>query len=59
MQTFACKDMGFECDYTATAETKEELMQQIAAHGMEVHSLTEADMTPEMMARLDSVITEA
>lgn len=59
MQTFACADMGFECDYKATAETKEELMQEIATHGMEVHGLTEADMTPEMMARLDSVIMEA
>lgn len=58
MPTFACKDMGFACDYTVSSDNKEELLQEIAQHGMEVHNLTEADMTPEMMEKVESVITE-
>jgi predicted small metal-binding protein len=50
--------MGFECDWSISSDNKEDMMKEIAAHGMEAHGLTEADMTPEMMEKVESVITE-
>lgn len=58
MSTFACKNMGFDCDWSVSSDNKEELLQEIAQHGMEAHGLTQDDMTPEMMEKVESVITE-
>lgn len=58
MATFACKDMGFECDWNISSDNKEDMMKEIAAHGMEAHGLTEADMTPEMMEKVEAAIAE-
>lgn len=58
MYHFACKDMGYDCPFTADSETKENLMMKVAEHGMSAHNLTEADMTQEMKEKAMSVITE-
>jgi len=39
MPSVRCRDVGFDCDFEADAETKEELMRKISAHAKEVHSI--------------------
>ena len=34
-----CKDVGMNCDFTAKAETTEELLQAAAAHAREAQGL--------------------
>ena len=38
-KSISCKDVGMDCDFTAHAETMEELMQAAAAHAKEAHGL--------------------
>ena len=40
---FACKDIGLQCSFTAKAKTEEELMQKIAQHAKEAHSMQQID----------------
>ena len=39
MPSFACKDIGMACGFTATAPTEAELMKKIAEHAKSVHKL--------------------
>ena len=39
MPTFACKDLGMECPFTASAPTDTELMKKIAEHAKTVHKI--------------------
>ncbi len=43
MSTFACKDIGMECGFKTSAETKDELMKNIAMHAESVHGMTKID----------------
>ena len=62
MFTFECKDMEMNCDYVATAASKEEVMDMAMAHAVEAH----ADMlqglsdeeTKGMNAKLAAAIKE-
>jgi len=56
MMTLACKDMGKDCPFVAQGETKEEVLQKLGAHAKEAHGMTDADMTPEMMQKAESLI---
>ena len=47
MFTFECIDMGIECDYVATAETKIEVMGMAKTHALEIHSDLLKDLTME------------
>ncbi|MGC1378826.1 MAG: DUF1059 domain-containing protein, partial [Anaerolineales bacterium] len=62
MMKFECKDMGMDCDFVATAETKEEVMALAMAHAAEAHGDMLKDLTPEetegMKAKLESLIGE-
>ncbi len=57
---FECKDMGMDCDYVATAVTKEEVMDMAMAHAVEAHADLLQDLTPEqteeMNSKLESLI---
>ena len=50
MQTFACKDIGMKCGFTTSANTREELMKNIATHAEKAHGMKEIDS-----ATLDAV----
>ena len=50
MEKFACKNLGLDCDFVATADTKEEVMKMAMEHGGSVHADLMKDMTPEQMA---------
>lgn len=50
MKTFICKDMGMACDFTAKAETEEELMKQVMEHGQSAHKTEMEEMAKTMSA---------
>ena len=50
MEQFACKTLGLECDFVATAASKEELMTKVMAHGGTVHADLMAGMNEAQMA---------
>ncbi|MDO8584772.1 MAG: DUF1059 domain-containing protein [bacterium] len=48
MKSFACRDMGFDCDYVATAESVEEVMTKADSHGAAVHKAAVEEMVKKM-----------
>ena len=51
-----CADVGVtDCNWSATAETKEELMTKIHEHAKE-HGFTE--VSPELLAKIDGAIKD-
>ncbi len=34
-----CRDVGFDCDGVARADTEEEVLEEVAAHARTVHNL--------------------
>lgn len=51
MEKFACKHLGIDCDFEATGDTKEEVLQKAMAHGSTVHADLMAGMTDEQSAQ--------
>jgi len=39
MPSFACKDIGMDCKFQATAPTEAELMKKITEHAKAVHKI--------------------
>ncbi len=39
-----CRDIGFDCEAVVTAESDEEVMSQVVAHGKSVHGLTDEQL---------------
>jgi predicted small metal-binding protein len=50
MEKFACKNLGLDCDFVATAATKEEVMKHAMEHGNIVHADMMKGMTEAQMA---------
>jgi predicted small metal-binding protein len=50
MEKFVCKNFVHECDFVATGETKEEVMQKAMEHGGAMHADLVKGMTEEQMA---------
>ncbi len=50
--TFACKDIGQACGFTAEDEDKNALMQKIAEHARTAHSM-------EMTKKLQNAVNKA
>jgi predicted small metal-binding protein len=50
----ACGDVVHGCGWTASAETEEELLKQVAAHAEEAHNVKE--VTPELAASVKAAI---
>ena len=55
MKTFACRDLGINCDFVATGKTDEEVAAKAKKHGKTVTGQTEADMTPELEEKIKSL----
>lgn len=55
-KTMSCRDVGPDCDFTARAETEEELMQQVAAHAGEAHGMSE--VPPELIDKVKAAIKD-
>ncbi len=57
MITYACKDVGVDCDWSASAETEEELLAKIEVHAKEAHS--DITPTPELWAAVKAAFKHA
>ncbi len=40
---FACKDIGLQCGFEATAESEDELMAKVAEHAKAAHNMQQID----------------
>jgi predicted small metal-binding protein len=49
-----CRDVGLDCDFEASGNTEEEVLQQASAHARTVHQI--ADMPPELAAKVRGAI---
>jgi predicted small metal-binding protein len=54
MVTFACKDVGMQCNFKANAKTEAELMEQIKDHAAKVHNLKE--IPPDLAQKIKGAI---
>ena len=52
-----CNSVVPGCDWTASAETEEALVQKVVAHAAEAHGVK--DVTPELAAQVKAAIKEA
>ena len=50
----ACNDVVQGCAFKASAETEDELIQQVAAHAAKDHGV--AEVTPELAAQVKAAI---
>jgi predicted small metal-binding protein len=50
----ACNDLMKGCAFTATAETEDDLLRQVAEHASTAHGVKE--VTPELAAQLKAAI---
>ena len=48
VKTYTCRDVGVDCDWSASSETEEGLMELIGEHAKKVHP--EIELTPELVA---------
>lgn len=54
MKSFACKDVGVGCDYKATGQSDDEVINQASEHAKEKHGIK--DMTQDMLAKIKNAI---
>jgi predicted small metal-binding protein len=55
-KTINCRDVGVDCDFQASAETVDELMEKTAAHAREAHGMNE--IPPELAAKVQGAIRD-
>ncbi len=55
-KVFKCTDMGFECEWVATAKTESELMVLIKDHAAKCHDLK--NITKDIATKVKSVIKD-
>ena len=53
---FKCRDVGFDCNWTATGNTEQEIMQQAAVHAEQDHGIKPQDMTEELKNKVKANI---
>lgn len=61
--TFKCADLGMECPFAVTAESREAVKKHADMHGMDTHADMMANMSDEdkagLTAKVDSLIQES
>ncbi len=55
-KSISCSDAGKDCEWSATAETDENLMGQVAYHVKKYHK--DIELTPENISKIKSLIKE-
>ena len=40
-KTVSCRDVGMDCDFVATGETEQDILQRCAEHARKDHGMTE------------------
>ena len=57
MLSLKCREMGTaDCDYVATGNTEEEVLQNGFAHASKEHGMKAEDMKPEMRQKAISLM---
>jgi len=56
-KSISCRDVGVDCDFTAKADTVDELMQVTAKHAKEAHGFDSipAELMPVVQAAIRDV----
>ncbi len=54
MPTFACRDIGMDCDFKASAATEAELLGKIAEHAKSAHKIDK--IPPDLMDKVKKAI---
>jgi predicted small metal-binding protein len=55
-KSISCRDVGVDCDFQASAETVEELMQKCQEHARSAHGITEIPM--ELVVKVQAAIKD-
>ena len=55
-KSISCSDAGKDCEWSATADTEEALLQQVAEHVKADHK--EIELTPENVANIKNLIKD-
>jgi len=55
-KSISCRDVGVDCDFQATGETVEDVMQQCADHAKSAHGVVE--IPPELAEKVQSAIRD-
>jgi len=55
-KSLSCADAGFDCGWSATAETEEELMAKAEEHVKESHK--DIQVTPELAEKVKSLMKD-
>ncbi len=56
-KSYACRDVGVDCDWKTSAETEDELMTTIQQHAAQVHPTIE--LTPDLVNLVRGAIKDA
>ena len=51
-----CADVGLDCDFVASAENTQDLLEKVVTHAAEAHGITE--VTPELHAQVSAAIRD-
>ena len=55
-KSISCSDAGSDCEWSATAETEEELLGKVTEHAKIDHK--DLEITPELVEKIKSLIKE-
>ena len=55
--SFKCADVGMKCGFETKADSKEQLMMNIANHAKEAHNIT--TIAPDLMMKVNAAIKQA
>lgn len=59
MYSFACKDMGMDCNFVTTGNTVAEVTQKAMAHAQKAHAEVLKSMSAAQMAEMNSALNKA
>jgi predicted small metal-binding protein len=55
-KTFACRDLGMNCDFKARAETEDKVLEQCAEHAKAKHGMNE--LPHEVVTKMRDLIRD-
>lgn len=56
MLKFKCRDVGFDCGWSAKGKTEDEILAQCAAHAAKDHNMKPEEITEELKGKIKSNI---
>ena len=55
-KTLCCRDVGVDCDFKASGESNEEILQKAAQHAKDAHRMD--TIPPELAAKVQAAIRD-